>query len=233
MENWILRVDNNLNNFEATQKEWLKYHVLIKMVRSMPEALKLLTKTDFLLVVIIADGIEYLPHLKHMRDMKSMPILVLSSKYNASEKLEAIQLGADEYLAYPSTIEEGIASGRALIRRYTVLNHQAERPLTIITYHEIFICVEYRKFFVKSEEIILTRKEFDILYLLFSSIGRVYTHEQIYKYVWRDEMDSVAENYAVWCLVARVRKKLRSVPNTFEYIKTIRDVGYCIGMVLE
>jgi DNA-binding response OmpR family regulator len=233
LENWILRVDNNLNNFEAAQKEWLKYHVLIKMVRSMPEALKLLTKTDFLLVVIIADDIEYLPHLKLMRDMKSMPILVLSSKYNASEKLEAIQLGADEYLAYPSTVEEGVASGRALIRRYTVLNHQAEKPLTIITYHEIFICVEYRKFFVKSEEIILTRKEFDILYLLFSSIGRVYTHEQIYKYVWRDEMDSVAENYAVWCLVARVRKKLRSVPDTFEYIKTVRDVGYCIDMVLE
>jgi DNA-binding response OmpR family regulator len=232
LENWILRVDNNLNNFEAAQKEWLKHHVLIKMVRSMPEALKLLTKTDFLLVVIIADDIEYIPHLKLMRDMKSMPILVLSSKYNASEKLEAIQLGADEYLAYPSTIEEGVASGRALIRRYTVLNHQAERPLTIITYHEIFICVEYRKFFVKSEEITLTRKEFDLLHLLFSSIGRVYTHEQIYKYVWGDEMDSVAENYAVWCLVARVRKKLRSVPDTFEYIKTMRDVGYCIDMVL-
>lgn len=100
MENWILRVDNNLNNFEAAQKEWLKYHVFIKIVRSMPEALKLLTKMDFLLVVIIADDIDYLPHLKLMRDMKPMPILVLSSKYNASEKLEAIQLGADEYLPY-------------------------------------------------------------------------------------------------------------------------------------
>lgn len=99
----------------------------IKMVKTMPEALKSLTKTDFLLVVIIADGIEYLPHLKLMRDMKPMLILVLSSKYNASEKLEAIQLGADEYLAYPSTVEEGVASGRALIRRYTVLNHQAEQ----------------------------------------------------------------------------------------------------------
>lgn len=178
-----MRVDKNLNNFDTAQKEWLKYHVFIKMVRSMPDALKLLTKIDFLLVVIIADDIEYLPYLKLMRDMKPMPILVLSSKYNSSEKLEAIQLGADEYLPYPSTVEEAVASGRSLIRRYTVLNHQAEQPLTIITYHEIFICVEYRKFFVKSEEITLTRKEFDLLHLLFSSIGRVYTHEQIYKYV--------------------------------------------------
>jgi len=64
----------------------------------MPEALKLLTKIDFLLVVIVAGNIEYLPHLKLMRDMKPMPILVVSSKYNASEKSEAIQLGADEYL---------------------------------------------------------------------------------------------------------------------------------------
>ncbi len=55
--------------------------------------------------MIIADGIEYLPFLKLMRDMKPMPILVLSTKYDASEKLEAIQCGADEYykrLAYDS-----------------------------------------------------------------------------------------------------------------------------------
>jgi DNA-binding response OmpR family regulator len=194
VENWILRVDNNLNSFEAAQKEWLKYHVFIKIVRSMPEALKLLTMTDFLLVVIINDGIEYLTYLKLMRDMKPMPILVLSSKHNASEKLEAIQLGADEYLAYPSSVEEAVASGRALIRRYTVLNHQAELPLTIITYHDVFIYVEYRKLFLKSMEIELTRKEFDLLHLLFSSVGRVYTHEQIYKHVWGEEMDSISEN---------------------------------------
>jgi Response regulators consisting of a CheY-like receiver domain and a winged-helix DNA-binding domain len=201
--------------------------------QSIPEALKLPTKIDFLLVVIITDGIGYQPHLKLMRDMKPMPILVLSPKYIASEKIEALQLGADEYLAYPSTVEEAVASGSALIRRYTVLNHQAELPLTIITYHEMFICVEYRKLFLKSTEIKLTRKEFDLLNLLFASIGRVYTYEQIYRYVWGEEMDSVSENYTVWCLIARIRKKLRSVPDTLEYIKTVWDVGYCIDMVLE
>ena len=174
MENWILAVDNNPNNFEATQKEWLKHHVFIKMVKSMQEALKLLANTDFLLIVIVADNIvEYLPHVKLMRDMKPIPILVISSKYNASEKLEAIQLGADEYIAYPSTDEEVVASGKALIRRYTVLNHQTEKPLTIITYHDIFMCVEYRKLFLEGKEIELTRKEFDLLHLLLSSIGRV------------------------------------------------------------
>jgi DNA-binding response OmpR family regulator len=233
VESWVLRVDNNFSNFEAAQKGWLKHHVFLKTAQSMPEALKLLLKKNYLLVVIIADGIEYLPFLKLMRDMKPMPILVLSSKYNASEKLEALQLGADEYLAYPSTVEEAVASGRALIRRYTVLNHQTEQPLTIITYNEIFICVEYRKLFVKGTEIKLTRKEFDLLHLLLSSIGRVYTHEQIYRHVWTDEKDSMSGNYAVWCLIARVRKKLRSVSDTFKYIKTVRDVGYCIDMVLE
>lgn len=233
MESWILRVDNNLYNFETIQKEWLKHHVFIKVVKSMPEALKLLTKIDFLLVVIVADNIEYLPHLKLMRDMKPMPILVLSSRYNASEKLEAIHYGADEYLAYPLTVDESVASGRALIRRYTVLNHQAEKPLTVITYHEIFMCVEYRKFFLTGKEIKLTRKEFDLLHLLFSSVGRIFTYEQIYRYAWGDEKDSTSENYAVWCLISRVRKKLRSVPDMIEYIKTVRDVGYRIDVILE
>jgi len=230
---WILRVDNNHHRFEAAQKEWLKHHVFIKIVNSMPEALKLLSKNNYLLVVIIADGIEYLPYLKLMRDLKPMPILVLSPTYSAFEKLEAIQLGADEYLPYPPTLEEGIASGTALIRRYTVLNHQVEQPLTIITYHEVFICVEYRRLFLKSEEIRLTRREFDLLYLLFSNVGRVYTHEQIYRHVWADEMDDTSENYAVWCLVARIRKKLRTVPDTLNYIKTVRDVGYCIDTVIK
>jgi len=233
MENWMLMVDNNPDNFEAAQKEWLKHYVFIKMVESMPEALKLLTKHDFLLVVIIADNREYLSYLKLMRDMKPMPILVLSANYNASEKLEAIRLGADEYLAFSPTVEEAVASGRALIRRYTVLNHQAEKPLTIITYHEIFMCVEYRKLFLKGKEIELTRKEFDFLHLLLSNIGRVYTHEQIYRRVWADETDGMSGNYAVWCLVARVRKKLRSIPNTLDYIKTIRDVGYRIDTILD
>ncbi len=233
MERWILRVGNNFNSFEAAQKEWLKYHIFMKTAQSMPEALKLLSKKSYLLVVIIADGIEYLPFLKLMRDMKPMPILVLSTDYNASEKLEAIECGADEYLAYPPTIEEGIASGIALIRRYTVLNHQAEKPLTIVIYHDIFLCVEYRKLFLKSQEIKLTRREFDLLHLLLSSVGRVYSHEHIYRHVWADEMDDVSENYAVWCLVARVRKKLRSVPCTLDYIKTVRDVGYCIDKDLK
>ena len=234
MENWILAVNNNHNNFEVTQKEWLRHHVFIKMVKSMQEALKLLVNTDFLLIVIVADNIvEYLPHLKLMRDMKPIPILVISSKYNASEKLEAIQLGADEYIAYPSTDEEVVASGKALIRRYTVLNHQAEKPLTIITYHDIFMCVEYRKSFLKGKEIELTRKEFDLLHLLLSSIGRVYTHEQIYRHVWVDETDNVSADHAVWGMVSRVRKKLRSAPDTLDYIKTVRDVGYCIDMALE
>ena len=92
-----------------------------------------------------------------------------------------------------------MASVRALIRRYTILNHQDEKPLTIITYYEIFMCVEYRKLFLKSKEIELTRKEFDSLHLLLSSIGRVYTHEQIYRHAWGDEKDDVSENYAVWC----------------------------------
>ncbi|KUO65203.1 MAG: hypothetical protein APF84_08705 [Gracilibacter sp. BRH_c7a] len=63
MENWILAVDNNLNNLEETQQEWFKYHVFVRVVKSMQKALRLLMNTDFLLVVIVADTIEYLPHL--------------------------------------------------------------------------------------------------------------------------------------------------------------------------
>ena len=233
MRNWILTIDNNKNNFEESEKEWLKHRIYIKTVFSISEAIKLLTKMDFLIVVITADDIEYLSYLQIMRNMKPMPILVINSKYNISEKLEALRLGADEYLFCPRSNEEYIASGKALIRRYTVFNHQPEKPLTIITYHDIFMCVEYRKLFLKGKEIKLTRKEFDLVHLLFSSIGRVYTHKQIFMTIWNDEMINISENYAIWSLITRVRKKLRSISDSVEYIKTVRDVGYCIDIIPE
>jgi DNA-binding response OmpR family regulator len=233
VENHILRVDKKLERLNAAEKQFEKYHVSIKMAKSMPEALKLLSQAHYDLVLIIADDETYLPYLKIMRDLKPMPILVFSTKYSASEKLEAIRLGADEFLAYPATIDEGIASGMALIRRYTALNYQDERLLTLIIHHDVFVCVEHRKLFIKDKEITLTRREFDLLNLLLSSIGRVYTHEQIYMHVWGDETDDTNIKYAIWCLVARVRKKLRTVPGTFDYIKTVRDVGYCIDALSE
>lgn len=232
MKNWILMIDNTPNNFDATRSEWIKHQLHVKLIPSMQEALKLLSSMDFLLVVIVADNLEYLPHLKLMRNMKPMPILVLASYYNAAEKLDALHFGADEYIASPTTLKEIVASGKALIRRYTVLNHRTSIPLTIITYHEILMCVEHRKLLLKGREIELTRKEFDLLHLLLSSIGRVYTHEQIYNHVWKDENEGSTENYAVWCLVARLRKKLRSVPDTIEYVHTVRDVGYRIQTIV-
>lgn len=233
MKNRVLRVDKKLERLKITEKQLEKYHISIKMVRSMPEALKLLSKDDYDLVLIIADDEKYMPYLKIMRDLKPVPILVFSTKYSISEKLEAIQLGADEFLAYPATIDEGMASGMALIRRYTALNCQDERPLTIIIHHDIFVCVEHRKLFIKDKEVALTRSEFDLLNLLLSSIGRVYTHEQIYMHVWGDDTDDINIKYAIWCLVARVRKKLRAVPVALDYIKTVRDVGYCIDTLPE
>ncbi|NLO41601.1 MAG: response regulator transcription factor [Bacteroidales bacterium] len=233
MGNWILMVDNNPNNFEASKERWLKHRIFIKTVTSLPEAIKLLTKMDFLLVIIVTSGLEYLSYLQIIRDMKPMPILVVSPKHIAHEKIKALQLGADEYLAGTPVNEGCIASGKALIRRYTVLNHQAEKPLTIITYHDVFICVEYRRLFLKDQEIMLTRKEFDLVHFLFSSIGRVYTHEQIFMHVWGDEMKDISENYAIWSLVTRIRKKFRSTSDSIDYIKTVRDVGYCIDTILE
>ncbi|MFB0920564.1 MAG: DNA-binding response regulator, partial [Oscillospiraceae bacterium] len=100
----------------------MKHHLFINTAKSMQDAIESLKKTNYLIVIIEADNLEYLPYQKLIREMKPMPILVVSSKYDAAEKLEAIRLGADEYLVRPCTVEESITSGLALIRRYTLLN---------------------------------------------------------------------------------------------------------------
>lgn len=224
MEHWILAVGCAPEQFAACQKEWLKYNILIRSVKTMTEAIEKISKEDFLMLSICV-SCEYLPYLKLIREMKPIPILITLPKYNALEKIEAIELGADGYIEMPETIEECVVTGWALIRRYTELNNKKQEHIHVITNKDIFLCLDYRKVFVRSIEVSLTRIEFDILHLLMSNTKRVYTYEQIFCHVWGDEyFDST--NSLLWNHIKRLRQKLKMEQDMPDYVKNIHDMGY-------
>lgn len=225
MENWILTVGCPPERFAECQREWLKYNILLRTAKTMPEAINEINQNDYLLLSICTDSKEYLSYLALLHNTKSIPILVAPPKYDATEKILAIELGADNYTEMPKTIEECVATAWALVRRETKLSDVKQEHISVVSNKDIFICLDYRKVFVRSVEVALTRIEFDILHLLMSNPMRVYTYEQIFRHVWGDEYyDST--NSILWNHIKRLRQKLRTESDIPDYIKNIHTVGY-------
>lgn len=228
MEKWVLTVGYDKEKFNDAQRESLKYGIFIRMAADTPAAVEELTRQNkFLLVIIFYDGPDYLTPLKIIHSLTEAPILMMRHQYNGGEKVAAIEAGADEYIQWPDTIQEGVASAQALIRRYTKMNQLENAPLTTLAYGDIFLCVEYHKAFICAREATFTRQEFEFLSLLLSGIGRAFTHEQICEAVWGVEYSERSSN-ALWCLVSKVRGKIAALGGDNKVIQTVRDVGYRI-----
>lgn len=225
MEKWILAVGCEPEKFNETQKECLNYGVFIRMAASPSEAIGELAKwNEYLLVALFSDTPDFLASLKILRSLTKVPILVMRHQYDGVEKIAAIEAGADEYIQWPDTVPEGVASCRALIRRYTELNQLENRPLNILSRGGIFISVDYHKVFTNTQKVAFPRREFDLFYLLASNPGRVYTLEQLYELIWNG--DYVPTENSLHSCLRRIRRKLEAI-HTPCTMQNVRGVGYC------
>lgn len=227
MERWILILCHDRPQLADLQGEWQKNGISVSSVSVAGEAFSELSgNTEYLLVIIFSVGQEYLSSLKIIRRLTKAPVLVVDRQYDSTEKTVAVKAGADEYIRWSdSYMEETIASGLALIRRYTELNQTKQQPSSIISRGTLFINVDYHKVFINSQEMEFPRYEFNLLCLLASSPGRVFTNEQLYRDIWGDDYLRDADNGLHSCL-NRIRRKLDEAGCTSCRIENIRGVGY-------
>ena len=152
MERWILILCHDRPQLADLQGEWQKKGISVRIVSVAGEASSELSgNTEYLLVIIFSDGEEYLSSLKIIRGLTKAPVLVVDCQYDSTEKAAAVKAGADEYIKWTdSYLEETIASGLALIRRYTELNQTKQQPSSIISRGNLFINVDYHKVFINS-----------------------------------------------------------------------------------
>lgn len=224
---WVLAAGCGSGDISMLREEWFRYGMTLQTVADVMEITgELYRNVTYLLVIIFSDSQEHLPLLKPIREMTKVPILILSREYSSTEKTAAIEAGADEYIRWSDDyLAETVASGRALIRRYTELNQAGGQPINILLRGALSISVDYRKVFAHAQEVEFSRKEFDLLYLLASIPGRVFTNEQLYRDVWGDDYLRDADNGLHSCL-NRIRRKLEDVPDVSCRIENVRGVGY-------
>ena len=221
----ILIVNENIEEANAIKRGIDPASTNVICARTIGEALIAFSTMEFCLVILDAAMSASDDHkiLKAMRSSKTMPILVLSSHADHTERIHAFNAGAHAYMGKPYTDEECLAQAHTLMQLYIDLHPESKLCYTLAFGNDLVIDPEMRCVYLHGKPLKMTRKEFDLLFWLASNPGKVYTRDQLYDHVW-DEQTSFNVDDIVKAHIKTLRSKL-SEANT-EYIRNVWGVGY-------
>ncbi len=188
------------------------------------EALQLLQagNIDVVLLDINMPGIGGIETLRRIRALAPrLPVLMLTVREGEEQKVEALELGADDYITKPFSVRELIARIRTAHRRVHAPSRAEDAPIEI---GEIRLTPARRSVTKRGQLLHLTRKEFDILYCLMSRAGRVVTYAKLLTAVWGADCREEVEYLRTF--VRQLRKKIEDDPSKPVYLLTDVYVGY-------
>ena len=167
------------------------------------------------------DGVEI---IRKVRSWSGMPIIVISARSEDSDKVEALDAGADDYLTKPFSVDEMLARIRVALRRLNADQQPASRGNTL--YENGSLRIDYAACcaYVGDVEIHLTPIEYKLLCLLAKNTGKVLTHNYILKEIWGSY--SASEVGSLRVFMAMLRKKLQAGKGAQPYIQTHIGIGY-------
>ena len=177
---------------------------------------------DVVLLDLGLPDIDGVTVFEKVRSWSAMPIIVISARSEDTDKIGALDAGADDYLTKPFSVEELLARLRVTQRRLNAV--QGTVPESIFENGELRIDYAAGCAYLSGEELHLTPIEYKLLCLLARNAGKVLTHTYITKEIWGSSWDSDVASLRVF--MATLRKKLEKGPDTPQYIQTHIGVGY-------
>ena len=181
---------------------------------------------DIILLDLGLPDMEGVDVIKKIRTWSNMPIIVISARSEDSDKIEALDAGADDYITKPFNPIEMVSRVKAQLRRYTLYNNskyddnEIFDSARLIVNHATHECTMYEK------DVSLTPTEFNILWLLCENAGKVVSTEDIFKKIWNEKY--LDGNNTVMVHIRRIREKLGEEPRNPKFLKTVWGVGYKI-----
>jgi two-component system KDP operon response regulator KdpE len=166
------------------------------------------------------DGIEV---LKNIRKWSGVPIIVVSARGHEREKVEALELGADDYITKPFGTCELLARIKVAIRHNQKMRTENQLDPRSLTVGDLTIDYEKRMVLINGKEVHLTPIEYKIIVMLSKNAGKVLTHDVIIKEIWGPY---ASENRALRVNMANIRRKIEENPAEPRYIVTEVGVGY-------
>lgn len=177
---------------------------------------------DIILLDLGLPDIDGVDVIKRIRTWSHVPIIVISARSEDTDKIEALDSGADDYLTKPFSVEELLARLRVTQRRLAMMNTEMNNSVFINGQLKIDFAAGCA--FLNEEELHLTPIEYKLLCLMAHNVGKVLTHTYITQKVWGSGWENDVASLRVF--MATLRKKLESTPHSPQYIQTHIGVGY-------
>jgi two-component system KDP operon response regulator KdpE len=171
------------------------------------------------LVMPEMDGFEF---LKELRTFSQVPVIILSARSEDVDKIQGLNLGADDYLPKPFNPNELIARIEAISRR--IVQDQKNKPVDTLVLKDVHVDFKAHSLLVRGTEEHLTRIEWLLLAELVQNTGRVIAYEDLLSRIWGPEYRNDIQILRTW--ISRLRNKIENNPEQPEYIMTVPKLGY-------
>lgn len=220
----VLLVDNDLVSVKNLKYSMEQDGNEIVSVLDGKDALKNISSDEFDIIILelILPDMDGLELCQKIREKYNVPIIILTSKFEDMNKILGLEYGADDYMTKPYNILELKARIKAILRR-TKYNNQKPNDQTIVV-DDFLINTLGRKVSISNKEINLTAKEFDLLLLLATNPGKIYSREELLEIIWGYEYFGDLRTVDVH--IRRLREKIEKKSDSYEYILTKWGVGY-------
>ncbi|MDD6616275.1 MAG: response regulator transcription factor, partial [Lachnospiraceae bacterium] len=226
----ILVVDDEKEIADLLELYLISDGYQVKKAYDAMEGLQIMKKEkiDLVLLDIMMPRIDGLEMCRKIRDHNNVPIIIVSAKTQELDKIVGLTTGADDYVTKPFNPLELMARVKSQLRRYKELNPAQEQKneSSMIRLRNLKINKENHQVFVDDESIKLTPIEFDILYLLASNPGKVFSTDEIFEKVWHERVYEA--NNTVMVHIRRLRGKMKEDQRPEKIITTVWGVGYKI-----
>ena len=226
-EHTILVVDDDREIVRAVSKLLELQGYQVEKAYNGLEALDKVVEIEIHLILldIMMPKLDGLSAMFKIREKKNIPIIILSAKTEASDKVLGLSMGADDYISKPFETEELLARVRSQLRRYFTLGAAGMvKGDSQIQIGSLILDKDGKQLLLDGEPVKLTATEYRIVELLMCNPGRVFPAEEIYERVWNEEAYSVENTVMVH--IRRIREKIEINPKEPRYLKVVWGIGY-------
>jgi DNA-binding response OmpR family regulator len=185
------------------------------------------TAPDLVLLDVMMPKMDGFTVCQRVREFSPVPIMIITARGQDQDKVKGLDLGADDYLTKPFSVDELLARVRAVLRRTQFLSHEsAPGRSTTAAVGELAIDYTQHLVTLADKELTLTPTEYRLLAYLAQNVGRVVTQDLLLEHVWG--VDYLGESHMLQVNVNRLRRKLESDPTHPRYLKTKVGIGYML-----
>ncbi len=183
---------------------------------------------DLVLLDVMMPRMDGFTVTSRVREFSSVPIIIVTARGQDQDKIRGLDLGADDYLTKPFSVEELLARVRAVLRRTHLLAHEpAPGRTSVVTIGELVIDYAQHLVTLAGLEVTLTPTEYRLLAYLAHNVGRVLTQDLLLEQVWGE--DYLGESHMLQVNINRLRRKIEADPAHPRYLKTKVGIGYLLA----